>query len=140
MAGARADQRRITWKVGPYDMGVASTKSGGGVAAESTKDRPGGMEDEIDYGGVVSVNDVELGGVYDLDVHHPIIGAIRALCGVQDAVVVTDQPLDKDKNVKGRPDVFKGSLSTFDEPDYDANATGEVGKYSATVSVSGPVG
>ena len=137
---ARADQRRVTVVVDDIDLGIMDTKSGGGVTAETTKHRPGGMQDEKDYGGPVTVEDLELTAVYDLDVIHPLVPRLRSKVGVQDAVVVTEQPLDRDKNAKGRPDVFRGSLSAFSPPDYDANSTGEVAKLSITVSVSGPVG
>lgn len=137
---ARVDQRRITVKVGSVDLGVMDSKSGGGVTAETTKARPGGMADEKDFGGIVTVEDVELTAIYDLDKIHPKVTQLRSLVGVPDAAVVTEQPLDRDKNAKGKPDVYKGSLSAVNPPDYDANATGDVGKLGITVSVSGPVG
>lgn len=138
--GSRTDQRRITVKVGSIDLGVMQNKSGGAVRAESTKTRPGGMEDEIDLGGVVSVEDVELAALFDLDFIQPKLGQLRALVGVQDQVVVTEQYLDRDKNAKGKPDVYRGSLAAVAAPDYDSDQTGEKAQLSITVSVSGPVG
>lgn len=137
---ARADQRRVTVVVEGIDLGEMDTRSGGAITAESTKHRPGGMRDEIDYGGPVSIEDLELTGVYDLDVLHPKVPALRAIVGRPNTTTVTEQPLDRDGNAKGKPDVYRGSLVGLAPPEFDANATGDVGKLTITVSVSGPVG
>lgn len=137
---ARADQRRVTVVVEDIDLGEMDTRSGGGVSAESTKHRPGGMRDEVDYGGPVSIEDLELTAVYDLDFIHPKMPRLRQLVGRPKTTTVTEQPLDRDGNAKGKPDVYRGSLSAASPPEFDANATGDVGKLSITVSVSGPVG
>lgn len=137
---ARADQRRVTVVVDDIDLGEMDTRSGGAITAESTKHRPGGMRDEVDYGGPVTIEDLELTAVYDLDVIHPKVPRLRAKVGKPNSTTVTEQPLDRDGNAKGKPDVYRGSLVSVAPPDFDANATGDVGKLGVTVSVSGPVG
>lgn len=136
---ARADQRRVTVKVDDIDLGVADTKGGGAVDSEDTKHRPGGMQDERSYGGPVTVENVTATFVLDLDVLWAKVPKLRAKVGKGKATL-TEQPLDVDGNAKGKPDVYSGVLKAVTPPDYDANATGDVGKLEIEVSVSGPVG
>lgn len=120
---AREDQYRVTVAIDNVDLGVFDKLSGGEIDSEETKYKPGGMAPQVSLGGSVSVNNVTVSRLYDLQRDHQILPMLISKVG-KGSVTVTKQPLDPDGNVYGKPTVYTGRLKQVTPPDHDSTGSG----------------
>jgi hypothetical protein len=133
----RTDQERISVRVDDIDCGVWQTFSGGGVTAEDTKNRPGGMGPEESLGGPVSRDAFSIARLYRLDRDHPLFKRLDGLAG-SGRVVATRQKLNKDRTPNGDPITYTGTLIKVTPPDHDSNASGRA-ELTLEVSADEPI-
>jgi hypothetical protein len=117
----RTDQERVTVRVDDIDCGVFQTFSGGGSAADDTKNRPGGMGPEESLGGPVSRDAFTVGRLYRLDRDHPLFKRLDLLTG-SGRVVAVRTKLNKDRSAVSGPITYTGTLIKVTPPDHDSNA------------------
>lgn len=134
----RSDQFSVSLTVDGVDYGIWEKFDGGETSSQETKHFPGGMEPEISLGGQVSVGNITLDRLYDLDRDHASLPQLRSRVGKGDCKVVK-QPLDADGNTYGQPDVYVGKLLTCTPPPVDANATGQAALITVIISSAGLV-
>lgn len=135
---SRQDQHLTTVAVDGTDLGVFDTFSGGNVDSEETKYRAGGLQPEVALGGSVTVENVTVGRLYQLDRDHNISHWLMSRAG-KGRVTITRQPLDVDGNVFGRPHVYTGILKAVTTPDQDSNSS-DPSVLELEVSTNGTVG
>lgn len=133
----RVDQERVTVRVDDIDVGVFDSFSGGGAAAEDTKNRPGGMAPEESLGGPVSRDAFTVGRLYKLERDH---GLFKILDGKTGAgrVVAVRQKLNRDRSPFGDPITYTGTLMKVTPPDHDSNK-GEAALFALEVSADEPI-
>lgn len=122
MSGTRQDQYSIAVSIDGSDYGIWDKLSGGDVDSSEQKYNPGGMAPEVSLGGKVTVNNVKVSRLYDLDRDHTVIKTIIGRVG-KGRVVVKKQPLDVDGNAFGDPIVYQGILKTCTPPEVDSEST-----------------
>lgn len=113
---------RVTVSVAGVPLGSFITKEGGETDSEELKIRQGGGEEETSFGSMPTHGAVTVAKLYDSEMKARA-QFLRASIGKP--MVVSDQPLDADKNPYGPADTYTGTLKRFSPPDRDANATGE---------------
>jgi hypothetical protein len=118
----RTDQERVTVRVDDLDLGVFQTFSGGGTAADDTKNRPGGMGPEESLGGPVSRDAFTVGRLYKLERDHPYFKTLQSKTG-HGRVVAVRQKLNKNRTPFGDPETYTGTLIKVTPPDHDSNAS-----------------
>lgn len=133
----RTDQERVTVRVDDLDLGVFQTFSGGGSAADDTKNRPGGMGPEESLGGPVSRDAFTVGRLYKLERDHPLFKQLDAKCG-SGQVVAVRQKLAKDRSAVGDPITYTGTLIKVTPPDHDSNASDRA-EFTLEVSADEPI-
>lgn len=133
----RTDQERVTVRVDDLDLGVFQTFSGGGAAADDTKNRPGGMGPEESLGGPVSRDAFTVGRLYKLERDHGLYKQIDAKAGSA-RVVAVRQKLNKDRTPSGDPITYTGTLIKVMPPDHDSNASDRA-EFTLEVSADEPI-
>ena len=133
----RTDQERVTVRVDDIDCGVFQTFSGGGTAADDTKNRPGGMGPEESLGGPVSRDAFTVGRLYKLERDHGLFKTLDAKTG-SGRVVAVRQKLNKDRSAFGDPITYTGTLIKVTPPDHDSNASDRA-EFSLEVSADEPI-
>jgi hypothetical protein len=133
----RTDQERVTVRVDDLDLGVFQTFSGGGTAADDTKNRPGGMGPEESLGGPVSRDAFTVGRLYKLERDHPIYKVLDQKTGAA-RVVAVRQKLNRDRTPFGDPITYTGTLIKVTPPDHDSNASDRA-EFTLEVSADEPI-
>jgi len=133
----RQDQERVTVRVDDIDLGVFQTFSGGGSAADDTKNRPGGMGPEESLGGPVSRDAFTVSRLYKLERDHGLFKVLDAKTGAG-RVVAVRQKLNKDRSSFGDPTTYTGTLIKVAPPDHDSNASDRA-EFTLEVSADEPI-
>ena len=133
----RTDQEKVDVRVDDMDLGTFQTFSGGGTAADDTKNRPGGMGPEESLGGPVSRDAFTVGRLYKLERDHPIFKTLDAKTGSA-RVIAVRQKLNKDRSAFGDPITYTGTLIKVTPPDHDSNASDRA-EFSLEVSADEPI-
>jgi hypothetical protein len=133
----RTDQERVTVRVDDLDLGVFQTFSGGGSAADDTKNRPGGMGPEESLGGPVSRDAFTVSRLYKLERDHGLFKALDAKTGAG-RVVAVRQKLNRDRTPFGDPITYTGTLIKVTPPDHDSNASDRA-EFTLEVSADEPI-
>jgi hypothetical protein len=131
-----AGQWQITATLDGVSLGEFETKSGGGVSAELTKRRPGGMLAEKVYAGQRTAADVVIARVYERDRDHVLVRLCNTRAGAG-VVTVAEQPLDDNGAPWGTPTTWAGRLSNVEPSETDANSN-DVRTFELTVVVGLP--
>ena len=116
--GSRQDQWLITATYDGKPLGSWDKKSGGSLAAQDTKYRPGGMVPEISLGGPVSIDNITLSRLYDSG-QKALLKTLAALTG-RARIVGTQQDLDQFGAPTGSPYTWTGTLIKLTFPDADS--------------------
>lgn len=133
----RQDQERVEVRVDDIDCGVFQTFSGGGSAADDTKNRPGGMGPEESLGGPVSRDAFTVGRLYKLERDHNLFKILDAKTGFG-RVVVKRLKLNRDRSPFGDPITYTGTLIKVTPPDHDSNASDRA-EFTLEVSADEPI-
>jgi len=115
-------QHRVSVKVDGVNLGVFDVMTGGESDSDEFKYRPGGMAPVIALGGVVTVGQLIVNRLYQLNRDHQNIHWLLSRVG-KGNVVVTKTILDPDGNAFGKPLVTKGLLKRVTPPEVDSNTT-----------------
>lgn len=119
------------------DLGVFQTFSGGGTAADDTKNRPGGMGPEESLGGPVSRDAFTVGRLYKIERDHPLFKKLDGKTGAGKVVAVR-QKLGRDRVPVGDPTTYTGTLIKVTPPDHDSNASDRA-EFTLEVSADEPI-
>jgi len=125
MDGSRKDMYKVTVTIDGRTLPAPTawdTLTGGEIDSDELKYKPGAMAPEISLGGSVTVGQVVIGRVYDLDRDHTNVHWLISRVG-KAHVVVKKQPLDIDENAFGRPLVYQGKLKRVTPPEVDSTST-----------------
>lgn len=133
----RQDQERVEVRVDDIDCGVFQTFSGGGTAADDTKNRPGGMGPEESLGGPISRDAFTVGRLYKLERDHALYKTLDAKTGFG-RVVVKRMKLQRDRTPFGDPITYTGTLIKVTPPDHDSNASDRA-EFTLEVSADEPI-
>lgn len=138
MSGSRQDTYNVTVRVDEVPTGTWDKMSGGMVDSDETKYKPGGLAPEVSLGGSVSVENVTVSRLYDLERDHQ--GLVRTLIARvgKAKVAVVKQPLDQDGLPFGSPLVYKGTLKSVSPPDPDSESS-DAGLLEIEVTTAGTV-
>lgn len=117
----RSDTYRVTVSIAGIQFGVFDQLEGGDVDSEENKYYPGGMEDPVSLGGRRTVENVTFRRLYRLGRDHIESQRLIDWVGTAD-VVITKQPLDKNKVRFGKPLVYRGTLKRVSFPDHDSQS------------------
>jgi len=115
-------QWRVSVVVDGVKLGVFDVMTGGESDSDEFKYRPGGMAPVIALGGVVTVGQVIVSRLYQLQRDHTRVHWLLGRVG-KGQMVVNKQPLDPDGNAWGSPLVTKGLLKRVTTPEHDSNTT-----------------
>jgi len=118
MADGRNDQYLITASVAGVPLGIYDKHKGGDTDSPEKKYRGGGMGPQVSLGGQPEVSNVTITRLYDRDRDVDLVRWLRTQIG--QPMSVSRQPLDANKNPKGRPDVFTGKLKKVSPTDVDS--------------------
>lgn len=135
--GSRTDQYIVTLTLDGVSLGVWDKLTGGDVDSNEVKYGGGGMKTQVALGGRVTVSDLTVSRIYDLDRDAPIIARLMPRVGKGD-MVASQQPLDTDGNPKGNPTVYTGVLKTCKTPDVDSEAA-SAAVFDVVISADGQV-
>jgi|SRR5215467_3246777 len=120
---ARKDQYDVTASIdGLGALGTFDTFKGGEVDSDEQKYRPGGMADPVSLGGAVTMGNVVIERLYELDRDHAIVHKLMALAG-KATITVSKQPLDVNRVPYGRPLVYTGKVKTVTPPEHDSTSS-----------------
>ncbi len=133
----RTDQEKVDVRVDDLDLGVFQTFSGGGSAADDTKNRPGGMGPEESLGGPVSRDAFTVSRLYKLERDHSLYKVLDAKTGAA-RVVAVRQKLNRDRSPFGDPITYTGTLIKVTPPDHDSNASDRA-EFTLEVSADEPI-
>jgi hypothetical protein len=134
----RKDQHRVTVNVDGKRLGVFDVMTGGETDSDELKYRPGGMAAVISLGGVVTVGQLIVSRLYELDRDHVNVHWLLSRVG-KGQVTVTKTVLDPNKNPFGDPLVTKGVLKRVTPPEVDSNATGDAAIIELEITPEGVV-
>src|SRR5215472_3640183 len=113
---ARKDQNAVAVKVDDRNLGIFDVMTGGEVDTTELVYKPGGMLPQISLGGIVTVGQVVLNRLYQLDRDHQTIHWLVGRVG-KGRVTITKTSLDTDQNAYGAPLVYKGVLKRVTPPE-----------------------
>jgi hypothetical protein len=116
------NQFKVTADVDGTQLGIFDTFAGGEVDSDEVRYRPGGMGAPISIGGAVTVNNVTIGRMYDLQVDGSLIIWLIGRVG-KGTITVKKLPLDADGNAYGRALTYKGVLKQVTPPAHDSNSS-----------------
>ena len=134
----RKDQHRVTVSIDGQRLGVFDVMTGGETDSDELKYRPGGMAPVISLGGVVTVGQLIVSRLYELNRDHTNVHWLLSRVGKGQAVV-TKNVLDPNRNPFGKPLVTKGILKRVTPPEVDSNATGDAAVIEIEVTPEGVV-
>jgi hypothetical protein len=117
----RADQFDVRVNVNGRDLGTFDKLSGGEVDSEEVRYKPGAMGKPVSLGGSVTVGNVTVSRLWDLQREQAIIHWLIGLAG-KAKVTIKKQPLDVDGNAYGRPLVYTGKLKMITPPEHDSES------------------
>ena len=117
---ARKDQDAVAVKVDDRNLGIFDVMTGGEVDTTELVYKPGGMLPQISLGGIVTVGQVVLNRLYQLDRDHQTIHWLVGRVG-KGRVTITKTSLDTDQNAYGAPLVYKGVLKRVTPPEVDSS-------------------
>lgn len=103
------------------DYGIWDKKTGGQADSEERLYYPGAMEPPISLGGRKTPENVTLQRLYRLGRDHSNIQQLFEAVGESRAQVL-QQPLDRHKNVFGRPIVYNATFKRCKPPDVDSES------------------
>jgi len=139
---ASARQNRITVNVTflgeTRSLGTWDTWSGGGVTADNTKHRRGGMGPQVAVGGPKTIDDVTISRDYDLQRDNPNAHWLSSAVG-RAWVTAKKQYLDMDGYDFGDPIVITGVLIGYNEPESDSDSS-DVAMVELVINPNGDVG
>lgn len=122
---ARQDTFNVSVVIDGVDYGGGwEARSGGAGDSEETKVKLGNMGGEVSLGGSVSVENITLKKLYDLDGIANNLTTLFARRG-KAVVSITTQPLDYDGNACGTSFSYSGILKQVTPPEYDAQGNDE---------------
>lgn len=114
----RQDQFLVTLAINGIGYGTWDKCTGGESQANEIKYRPGGMEPEQSLGGTVSVTDINVSRLYEVNRDGPNLAAYLAANG-RGSAIVSRQPLDMNAHAIGDPIVWTGIVKAVKIPDAD---------------------
>lgn len=121
MAFKPSAQRQFLVKVAGID-GYFSTKTGGNVAADTSKVYDGGDPTPFVLASPAEAENVTVGRPYDALRDAPLLARLRGRVG-RDSFTVSVTPLDRDYVVVGAPTVYPDALLVaVNEPETDAGS------------------
>jgi len=140
--------RQDTWQVSlsvehphnPGSMinyGVWDTKTGGEVDSEERLYYPGGMAPPYSLGGRITPGQITLTRNYRLGRDHDNIQQLIDAVGVS-RIIISQQPMDRYKNMYGRPIVWTGTLKTVTLPEHNSESTSDPGMIEIVATIDGP--
>lgn len=137
---SRQNQYLDTLVVDGKDCGVWDKLDGGEVDSSELKYKPGGMAPEVSLGGTVSVGNVTLERLFDIESRDDST-LLRWLASRTGAAVctVSRQPLDRDGHPFGKPLVYAGRLKTVNPGPTDSNSEA-ASLWTVVISTAGNVG
>lgn len=135
---SRLDQYNVTVKVGTTNLGTFDKMTGGEIDSEELKYKPGAMATEISLGGPVTVGNITVSRLYDLNRDHGQVPTIKAAVG-KGVVTVTKQPLDVNKAPFGSPIVYTGTLKQLKLPEPDSEGSGTAAMIELEITSTGLV-
>ena len=105
------------------NLGTWDKKDGGQGDSEETTYKPGGMQPSISLGGTQTVENITVSRLYRLvRDHQELIGRLYAGRG-KAQMTVSQQPLDIEGAVFGRPIVWRGILKRVTPPTVDSESS-----------------
>lgn len=120
---AREDQYNVTVSVeGLGNLGTFDKFTGGEVDSDEQKYRPGGMAPPVSLGGAVTMGNVVVSRLLDLQRDWDLMRALLNVVGVAN-ITAAKQPLDINKVPFGRPLVYSGKIKTVTPPDHDSTSS-----------------
>jgi hypothetical protein len=133
-------KRRITaWVEGYGNIPDAfATRTGGNADSEEAKHRAAGGEKEKALGGLQTVENPTISRKFVPERDGPLVRALRPLRGRRQ-MSITDQPLDRDDNAVGQPDVYTGVFKAVNPSDADANSS-DVAMFELELSTDSDIG
>lgn len=111
----------VTVNIDGQNIGTFDTWSGGDALATETKHRPGGMGDEVSIAGLISYAAGTVTRVYERSRDHELLRTLTPKGGRVKASV-TEQPLDDNGNVWGKPNVYTGRFMGVKRGDVDSTS------------------
>lgn len=134
----RQDLYQVTATVDGSQTGVWDKCDGGEVDSNEIKYKPGGLSPERSLGGTVTISNVTITRLHDVDRDNALRKRLLSRVG-KAPVTVTKQPLDADGNPKGSPDIYTGVLKKVTSPEADSAAT-SAALWALEISTVGSVG
>lgn len=135
---SRLDQYDVSISVNGTNLGTWDKMSGGAIDSEELKYKPGAMATEISLGGPITVGNVTVSRLYDLQRDHPLVPTLKGAVG-KGVVVVRKQPLDLNRSPFGNPIVYTGTLKTLTLPEPDSEGSGSPAMVELEISSAGIV-
>lgn len=139
-SGTKSQNLVVAWLDG-VDIGMWAKQEGGGVKANVTKYKRGGMTPAVTLGTSAETQNVTLERLFE---HTSAEIALRKLmysrCGVGDLRCAV-YPMDADKNIVdgSRPDVYTGTLMEVNPGGADASSD-DADVYSIVLATEGSIG
>lgn len=136
---SRQDQYSVSVTLDGRPTGIWDKMSGGEVNSEETKYKPGAMGPEVSLGGSVSIENVTVQRLYDLNRDHS--GLVRDLIAGagRSEIIVIKQPLDKAGTPFGAPLVYRGVLQRVKPPESDSESS-DAAILEIEISTEGSIG
>ena len=122
MTGMRKDMFDVTVTVDGVKLGTWDVQTGGESDTDELTYKPGGMAPVVSLGGSITIGQVVISRLFDLQRDNPRIHWLLGRVG-KGQVVVNKQPLDGDGNVYGKALVYKGVLKRVTPPEVDSTST-----------------
>jgi hypothetical protein len=116
-----SQQYSVTVHIDGQNIGIFDTFSGGDALATEVKHRPGGMGDEESFASLVSYSPATVTRVYKRERDHEKLRNLTPKGG-RVGMSVTEQPLDADGNVWGKPNVYSGRFLGVKRGDVDSTS------------------
>lgn len=113
-------QHPVTKRFNNY--GVWDKKGGGAIDSDDNKYYPGGMDDPVALGGRRTVDNVTLSRLYRLERDHGVIQTLIQAAG-RSQIIISQQPMDIEGNVFGKPLTYRGRLKRVTPPEHDSEAS-----------------
>lgn len=118
----RRDQYDVRVSVAGQNLGTFDSLTGGETDSEELSYKPGAMAATVSLGGTVTVGQVVVARLYQLDRDHLLVHDLQEKAG-RAQVVITKQPLDPDGIAFGKPLVYRGTLKRVTPPEVDSTST-----------------
>ena len=142
--GTRQDTFQVTLMVehphvanNMINYGVWDTKTGGEIDSEERLYYPGGMAPPYSLGGRVTPGQVTLSRNHRLGRDHDNIQQLIDAVGVS-RISIHVQPMDRYKNIYGRPIIYTGTLKTVTLPEHNSETTSDPGMLEVVCTIDSP--